>query len=221
MSTSTTIIFMINLSSPYFFGSMLVWMNAFGTYRTMISFPSYTSTVTIKEISLQWYCGTLSILPWQLLSSWFSTEHHSSLEFFCCAIFLQYNYSLLIPSIIMWRQFFNRNRLKKFAYIVGPSNLSAYQTLLIQTFKTFMQRIPLRKYFALFHYIISKVLNNTDNQLQCLSEYYMRLLFSSFLDNTFWFTSVFVFDISSSNLSHCGYSISTGIIYLIDHFTPI
>ena len=121
---------MINLSSPCFFVGRLVLMNVLVTSRTIISRLSYTSIISVKNC-FQWCCMASSILPWQQLSSWFYIEHNSFFICFCFALLLWYHYSLLITSLLLLSQVLNINRIKQFAYKVGPSPWSANHALLI------------------------------------------------------------------------------------------
>ena len=133
MSTITTVILNITLSSPYFFGGMLIWINSLGTPRSMISHSSYASIFLFKN-SLRWCVRTWSILPWQPLSSWLSIEHHSSFEFFVVifcfgTIIASYPLSSTVVSRL------NRNSVKT----SSPINLvrlfcQKHHTLLVQTF---------------------------------------------------------------------------------------
>ena len=72
------------------------------------------------------------------------------LSFCCCALLIHNHYSLMGPSILLWRQVFNKYRLKKFAYKVGSYPLLAHHTILVQTFKSFMQKTPLCRFHVSF-----------------------------------------------------------------------
>ena len=189
-------------------------MNALGTSITMISRHSYESIVSVKNI-LQWFRGTWSIFPWKPPSSWFSIQHYSYFDFFCCAILIQYQYIPLSSSILRWNQLFNRNRLKCFsAYKVGPYPWFTHHYLLVQNVVFLMQKIPLWKawYFSIVLFLKSSI--TLEINLTVLSDYSMRLIFSIVYVNKLWFISIFIFGISSSNVNFFSF-LNLQILFLV------
>ena len=143
--------FIIHLSLEECWSEIIHWENLEPWYIV----PHIHQLLPFKN-RLQLCRGTWIILPWQPLSIWFSIEHHYSLEFFCCAILLQNDYSLMSPSLILLCQIFNIYRIKTLLPIKLVHILCQHITpFSSKPSSSFMHKIPLCKSWTFFHFIIS------------------------------------------------------------------
>ena len=114
MSTSTTVIFGITLSSPYLIGGMLVWINVLGTSRTMIYNTSYAFIISFKETVSSDAVGLeVSSLDSHSLAG-FPLNIVIPLSFVVVLLLLLYYYRIQRPYLLLWIQWFNKNRPKTF-----------------------------------------------------------------------------------------------------------
>ena len=130
-STITPVIFIIILSLPYLFGGTLVWMNAVGTSKTLISSPLQVSIFAVKKKNsgdAMWL--EVSSLDKHYIAG-FPLDNTISLGF-SCALMIQYQYILLSPTLILWHRVFNIDRHNIFNYKVVPYPWSDHHTLLVK-----------------------------------------------------------------------------------------
>ena len=130
-------------------------------------------------------------LLWNTISNNISFIYLTRLPFFlwvfCCDIFIQYNYSLLRPSLILWYQVFNRNRINT----SSPIKLVHILFQRITPFLSKILNILLRKYlcknladFSIILFLDYSITLTID--FTVFSEYSMRLIFYIFLSTNYY-----------------------------------